>query len=263
MKLCFWNNEQICAAETEYNVGLPGHVWLSAPVDWTVGKHYKLEDGSIVELSILDYDPKRLRVHRVLPETMDPLISDFTILGFRKVAPHYDRGRKIKAEYKCVDKDEVIVEKIFTDIRDSGTGRLTDIQVLFNWYCEDNTIGASKTESVKSFNKAQSETEERKRRERAIDFLVSEGKDTQIESIMDALFTHYYNVQQIFKEKGTSEFADAMNNETDATINNYLALRVPFTSDPSYTVPIKESILYQISALSEAALLATLQPAGS
>ena len=263
MKLCFWNGEMICASNVEYNVNLPGHQWFDAPIDYDSSKVYKYEDSQIQEVPIIEYDPKRLRVHRVLPMNMDPLISDFTILGFKKMAPHYDRGRKIKAEYKCVLKDELIVEKIFTDIRDPGTGRLTDLQVLFNWYAEDGTIELSKTETVKTFNKAQSETMERNRRERSLDFLISEGRGTAIEPIMDILFAHYHDEQLVFKEKGNSNFADAINNETDPTINGYLDIRVPFASDPlNYDVPIRESILYQIKAIDEAALMAVVQPIG-
>ncbi len=259
MKLCFWNNEMLCSSTQERDVGLPGHIWLDAPSDFDSNKKYKLEDGVITEVLIGEYDPTRLRVHRVLPLNMDPLISDFTILGFRKVAPHYDRGRKIKSEYKCVDKDELIVEKIFTDIRDSSTGRLIALQVLFNWYAEDNTIQASKTEMVKLFNKAQSETEERKRRERAIDFLISEARYTPNEPYVTALMLHYETQINHFKTKAAADFASALENETDPTILAILSARVPFASDPTYTVPIKESIQYQIGVLDETGLLATLE----
>lgn len=261
MKLCFWNGELICSSDQERDIGLPGHQWFDAPADYSIDKVYKYEDSQIQEVPVADHDPKRLRVYRVLPESQDALISDFTILGFRKVAPHYDRGRKIKAQYKCVDKDELIVEKIFTDVRDSSTGRLTGIQVLFNWYCEDNTIGASKTETVKLFNKAQAETEERKRRERSIDFLISEARYTENEPYVTMLMLHYETQINHFKSKAADDFNTAMNNETDPTILAILASRVPFASDNSYTVPIKESIQYQIGSLDEAGLLATLAPA--
>lgn len=251
----------VCSSEADYDVKLFGHQWLDAPEDYDHTKMYKLVSGEVEEVPVVDYDPKRLRVHRVLPSSNNPLISDFTILGFRKVAPYYDRGIKYKAEYKCTDKDEVIVEKIFTDIRDTSTGRLTDLQVLFNFYCEDGTIGLSKTEVVKSYNKAQAETEERKRRERALDFLISEARHTALEPVMDALIFHYHNDIVLYKEKASPSFAAAINAETDPTIQAYLEIRVPFSADPlNYTIPVKESILYQIHALDEAGLLASLLP---
>lgn len=202
-----------------------------------------------------------LRIFRALDPSMNPLTSDFSILGFRKKAPHYDRGRKIKAEYWCVDKDEVIVEKIFTDVRDPVTGRLTDLQVTFNWYDENNQIALTKTEIVKELNKAQAETIERQRRERAIDFLISEARYTPNEPYVTMLMLHYETQINHFKSKAADNFEHALMNETDPTISVILASRVPFASDNTYTVPIKESILYQIGALDEAGLLATLEPA--
>ena len=202
---------------------------------------------------------KELRVFRVLDINLDPLTSDFTILGFRKIAPHYDRGRKVKAEYKCVQYDDLVVEKIFRDIRDPQTGRLTDLEVTFNWYCEDGTIGLTKTEIVKELNKSQAETVERKRRARAIDFLVSEARYTANEAYINILMDHYDSEITKFISKNSSQFNDALNAETDPTILTILSARVPFASDHTYTVPIKESIQYQIGALGEASLLATLE----
>ena len=222
------------------------------------------EENTELQQTIDNHDPTptpELRVYRSLPKDMNPLISDFSILGFRKVAPHYDRGRKIKAEYKCVDKDEIIVEKIFSDIRDVNTGILTGLQVTFNWYDENNNIGLTKTEIVKQLNKAQAETIERQRRERAIDFLISEARNTPNEPFISALMLHYEVQINHFKTKSADDFATAIKNETDPTILAILQARVPFASDHSYTVPVKESILYQIGTLSEAELLTTLLPA--
>lgn len=206
-------------------------------------------------------NPNKLRIYRALNEDFDPLTSDFTILGFRKRAPHYDRGRKIRAEYHCAYNDELIVEKIFNDVKDPDTGRLIALQVTFNWYKEDNTIGLTKTEIVKELNKAQAETIERQRRERAIDFLISEARYTPNEPYVTMLMLHYETQINHFKSKAADDFAEALQNETDPTISFILASRVPFASNPAFTVPIKESILYQIGSLDEAGLLATLEPA--
>ena len=264
MRLCFWNNDQVCAAASDYDVKLLGHEWHDAPVDYDPTKIYRLSAGVVEEVPVVEYDPKRLRIYRVLPMSFDPLISDFTILGFRKIAPYYDRGIKYKAEYKCADKDELIVTKSFTDIRDPVTGRLTDLQILFEYYCEDGTVGLSKTEIAKSYNKAQAETEERKRRERSLDFLMSEARHTALEPIMDVVIEHYHTEQLLYKEKGSSQFADAMIAETDPTISAYLAIQVPFTSDPeNYTVSIIDATLYQLRAIDEATLLSRLTYIGT
>lgn len=229
-------------------------VYLSTPIT--------PQDKVDLDTFVSDHTPQivyDLRIFRALPRDRNPLIEDFSILGFRKKAPHYDRGRKIKAEYWCVDKDEVIVEKIFSDVRDEETGRLIALQVEFNWYNENDEIALTKTEIVKELNKAQAETIERQRRERAIDFLISEARYTVNEPYVTMLMLHYETQINHFKSKAADDFATAMENETDPTINAILASRVPFASDHSFTVPIKESILYQIGALDETGLLATLE----
>lgn len=204
---------------------------------------------------------KKLRVFRVLPENLNPLISDFTILGFSKRAPYYDRGRKIKAEYYCPTRNELIVQKIFKDIRNETTGRLEALEITFNWFCEDGTLGLTKTEKVKEFNKAQSETEERKRRERSIDFLVSEAKYTPLESVMEALLSAYDSEVIRYKEKGNSDFANAIKSETNTKLLEYLNLKVPFSADPDkYEVPVKEAVLYQLYAITEQELMSSLEP---
>jgi len=202
---------------------------------------------------------KQLRVFRSLDFDKDPLTSDFSILGFRKKAPHYDRGRKTKAEYHCAINDDMIVEKIFSDILENG--KLSKLQIEFRWFCEDGTIGLTKTEIVEDYSKAKAKTVLRERRERSIDFLISEGEDTPVEPIMNALISHYENVKDDYIKYGNDSFANAILNETDPTMNGYLDIRVPFTSDNNFNVPIRESILYQIGSLDEAGLLATLQPA--
>ena len=202
----------------------------------------------------------QLRVFRKLPLDWDPKISDFTILGFRKVAPQYDRGRKAQAKYLDDENGDLIVEKIFSDIRNES-GRLTDLQCKFNYYAEDGSIGMSKTEIIKSFNKSEAKTEERKRRERQMDYLLAEAEYTDAEPILDSIYSHYYDEQQRYKEDGADVLAEALNNETDTTIAFYLKIRVPLAVDPSFTIPIKEAILYQIGALDEAGLTAVMQPA--
>lgn len=207
-----------------------------------------------------------LRVYRVIPRDANPLITDFSILGFRKMAPYYDRGRKDKALYMCVDKEEIIVEKIFKDIRNDD-GRLTDLEITFNWYREDGTIGLSKKEIAKSYNKSEAKTEERKRRERQLDFLLAEGEDSAAAPILDDIFEHYYEQILHYKENGSSILADAINADSDPNnedadeqIAFYLTIRVPLAAMPdTHNVPIKEAILYQIGAISDAELMATVQ----
>lgn len=204
----------------------------------------------------------KLRVHRVLPESYDPLISDFTILGFRKQSPSYERGRKTKALYKCADKDEIIVEKIFNDVRDDS-GVLNALEIQFNWYREDGSIGLTKTEQAKTLNKYQAETEERQRRERQIDYLIAGAKGTPIESNLAAVFDLLYDEVIYYKEQGMNHgMVDKLNGITynpSASTPQELeqngmwyilnAIPLPRVDDPSKVIYVIQSIKYQIGAI--------------
>jgi hypothetical protein len=203
-----------------------------------------------------------LRVHRVLPDGTDPLISDFTILGFRKESPSYERGRKTRALYKCVDKDEVIVEKVFSDVIEDGV--LTGIKVNFRWYDEENNVGLEKTEVVRRFNKYEAETEQRKRRERQIDYLVAGAKGTPIEDHISKVFDMLYSEVILYKEQGVAEpMGKALDkikytptalpgSEAEETNNLWAVLnQVPLQrgDDPSKVIYVIQSIKYQIGLM--------------
>lgn len=203
-----------------------------------------------------------LRVYRVLPKDSNPLISDFAILGFRKISPSYERGRKTKSLYKCVNKDETIVEKIFTDVRDES-GTLTALEITFNWYNEAGEVGLTKTEQVKAFNKYQAETEERQRRERQIDYLVAGARGTPIEANINMVFDFLYEEVMIYKEKANAQpMIDKLNSityinnaSTQEEIENngmwYVlnSIPLPRNDDPTKIIYVIQSIKYQIGAM--------------
>lgn len=247
MKICFWNGDQICVASETYNTRLPSAIWLDVPVDYDSKKLYKLEDGVIVEVPLSEYDPTRLRVHRVLPENLNPLISDFTILGFKKLSPSYDRGKKLRAKYMCIEKDEIIVEKIFQDVRDEH-GILTGLNITFNWYSEDNIIRATKTELAKEFNKYEAETEERKRRYRQFDYLRASVKGTPFEYYIAILINHF-NVQiHKYQDDGIMDLNADMIAETDPTIRGILDA-VMARNDGLGDTTVMKSMQYQIGSI--------------
>jgi len=203
-----------------------------------------------------------LRVYRVLPKDSNPLISDFSLLGLRKESPSYERGRKTRAVYKCVEKEEVVVEKIFNDVRNEN-GTLTGIEVTFNWYNEDNEIGLSKTEIVRKYNKYEAETEERKRRGRQTDYLVAGAKGTPIEASINAVFDMLFNEVQVYEQKNNSSLVvskldsiqyienastpEEMENNGMWHILNNIAL--PRVDDPSKFIYVIQSIKYQYGAM--------------
>lgn len=183
---------------------------------------------------------EQLRVFRSLEIGFNPLNHDFTILGFKKVSPKYEKGKKTKAEYKCPTFDEVIVDKVFKDIRENGV--LKALEITFNWYNEEGEIGLTKKEIVKTYNIAEAETTERERRLKQIDYLVASAIGTPIESYVNDIFDHYYTQVEKYKSKGTKEFEDSINTENDATILNYLSIIVGANGET-----VKDSILNQIT----------------
>jgi len=188
-----------------------------------------------------------LRIYRHVPlsyNEYDIQAIDFTTIGLKKSSPSYDKGRKTKAYYLSPVDEALTVEKIFSDVVDVN-GKLIGLQVQFNWYNEDSTVGLTKTEIVKELNRYEAETIKRKRRERIIDYLVAGAEGTPIEPYVNAIFDHYYEQVDKYKQKGTEEFLTAINGETDQTILAYLAIELPVSGGG--TVTVKQSILGQIT----------------
>jgi hypothetical protein len=208
--------------------------------------------------SFIDRYPKdqdELRIHRVLPIEMDPLIQDFTVIGLRKQSPLYEKGRKTKAFYRDPNNDDLVVEKIFSDVVGNhkilnATGGfdeipgITGLQVTFNWYKEDGTIGLTKTEIVKELTRHEAETMLRQRRERAMDYLLGGAKGTPIEPYMNTIFDHYYDSILKYKENGSSALADNINGEDNPAIIPLLNIQIPQSVG---LVSVKQIILFEIS----------------
>jgi len=168
--------------------------------------------------------PSNLRIFRVLDPEVNPLIHDFTILGFRKMSPTYERGRKTSSLYM--------------------------LQVTFNWYDEENQITLTKTEIVKSFNKYEAQTEERKRRERQLDYMIASGKDTPIEPHIDTIFKHYSYQEQQYRTHGALDLAVDMKAETDPTILGILNIQtIPPGVHPYWPsgCTVMQGIIYQVT----------------
>lgn len=208
--------------------------------------HYDIGTFDLTQAVSFNPDDEKLVIYRKLPEGFNPLISDFSILGFKKVGPSYSRGRKNESTYVDETDGKMAVRKTFSDITDNN-GLLTAIQLHFEWFREDGQLGLEKTEVAREFNKIEAETVVRKRRERQLDFLIAGAKGTPIEPYIMAVFNHYHDEQLLYKEAGSSEFEDAVIAETDPTILGILDISVPRFDDPNLTIKVKDSILYQIT----------------
>ena len=66
---------------------------------------------------------------------------------------------------------------------------------------------------------------------------------------MDILI-HYYQAQiSLYEDYGTSDWLDAINNETNQEILGYLSITVPRLDDPTKTITVKDSMIYQITGV--------------
>lgn len=188
-----------------------------------------------------------LRIKKYIGDNTNPLISDFSIVGLNKVSPTYHRGIKKSAVYQDPSNGKKVVEKIFSDVLDQSQEHIIGLEVQFNWYDETDNIGLTKTEIVKSLNKAEEKTLLRNRRERQIDFLLAGAESTPIEPIVNALINHYSNEVDLYITHGVDNWETAINNESNTTILGYLNIEVPRTDNPGILITIKNSMLYQIT----------------
>lgn len=212
------------------------------------------EEKEQLDQAIIDHLPEQeyaLRIYRVVSEEYDhdyiKSQVDFSLLGFRKMSPSYDRGKKTRALYKCINKDEIIVEKVFNDVRNQK-GILSALSVTFNWYDENNEIALTKTEEVKQYNIFEAETEERKRRYRQFDYLRASVKGTPHEPYIAALINHYQWQIDAYKNDGLYTLNTDMLNETDPMINAILNAPVARNDGLGATTVLK-SIQYQIGTI--------------
>lgn len=195
-----------------------------------------------------------LRIWRILSPLVNPLKVDFTILGFRKISPNYDRGRKVKAEYRCIATGDLVIEKVFTDKIDISTGRVSGLEITFNWYKQDGSIGITKTEEVKEYNRFESETLQRRRREKQLDYLVGSAKGTPIEPYVGVVFASFAVQEQKYITHASPDLAQdlsaAMQDDSpeNAQLYSILNIDVPRNDSPTQTIKLGDSILYQIGA---------------
>ena len=180
----------------------------------------------------LQVEPEFLILWRVQPPSMDTFISDFRLLGLRKVRGPRASGRKPWTRY--YHGQDLVVEVVFSDVRDGGT--LTGISAVFNWYREDGTIGETKTELVERFTPSERQAEVRKRREHRVkDVFDKAATRAEVSNVL----SYYMNELAQFEKFGVSRIRQAMDNETDPAIVEALSKR--YTADSPAS--IKETLL--------------------
>ena len=220
---------------------IAGEAWPTSRINEFESLFEAIDSGNVVRELV----EGELRIHKYLRPGQPVTGVDFSILSLRKKSPSYDRGRKLSALYMN-DVDEVVVSKTFEDLRSEEDGSLMGIVIRFDWFKTDGSVGITKTEVAKEFNKYEAQTENRKRRERTIDYLIAGTKGTPIEQFMSMIFDHYADQIQKFKDKGTDDLASAILSEENPQINGILGIKLP-RADGSF-VTVQDSMLYQVSA---------------
>jgi len=184
-------------------------------------------------------EPPRLRIFNFIEEYQNPRTTDFTIIGLTKEAPAYEKGRKVRAQYHDPKTGDIVVEKIFKDIIRSG--RLSSLDITFNWYDESGEVSVTKTDTVRNYSFDEAETALRHRRAKQMDYLKGFSRGTPLEAYMDVLFSYYEHERLAYVESGSVELQDAIMTEDDSDMLAILNAPV------SEGVTVSMAILNQIT----------------
>lgn len=202
----------------------------------------------IISDIIINHNKNKINTYLLIDDYLDKndniLTTDVSVLGLRKKSPMYMRGRKTMACYHGEDGTP-IVEKRFKDLRDEN-GVLSELEITFNWFNNDGTIGLTKIDIAKEYNIYEAEREEEKRRCRQFAYLRASAKNTPNEPFITLITRHYQNEIDLYKSEGDLLLKDSMNNETDPTISAILNTEVDRNDDPTKKITVKNSILYQM-----------------
>ena len=183
-------------------------------------------------------------------------------LGLTPQAWKFTRGRKTIREY-LDDNSDVKVTVEYTYTMSDGDRVTTPVTKTIKWYKNDGSVGLEKvrnlTYSVKDLKKIHREI-----RQGRVDYMVGAGEElatvaltlpepyktsfTQAAQSVDTILDHYEVEINHYISRGTTEWEDAVNNETDPTISTLLDLMVrPPDAEFVAGLTIKQTILHQLT----------------
>ena len=206
--------------------------------------HFAVEEANALIESkdvVRVWQPDDFVISQIVGDVKDPTQIDFTIIGLRKETPKYEKGRKTACQYFF--GDTLAVAKTFTDVIEED--QLVGIEIVFTWYNLEGNVKATKAERAVTFNKYSALTEQRKRRERAVDYLVAGSVDTPLETYVALIFEHYRVQIQTFISTGSSVFQEAIQSEANPQISQLLGIEVAPEKYPGFTLAM--SMLGQIT----------------
>lgn len=167
--------------------------------------------------------------------------------GVIKGDPEFVKGVKIKTDFYCDEKDNVVVRQTYTDVLDEN-GFLVGINMKIEWLDEMGNPALFKT-VTNSLPISSASEEIRNRRKRQINYLQEAGTRLGVKQYIDMLFGFYsakvisgktLNFLNNYIENGSKEFESAIKSETDEQILAILNAKLPDD------ITVKDSILNQI-----------------
>lgn len=165
--------------------------------------------------------------HSAVTETTIPgiLAIPFNTLGYESEVPEYSAGGR-KVSHRFVDGDRKVVERIFSDRKEDGTGKFLGVDIQFNYFDNSETqqITASKT-WFKPFSPMEAANHLQGRRRRRYQLLEQDAEDLGIKPLAVALLLKFNNEKlihieanddtlikdKILTEKETGELKDQLN----------------------------------------------------
>lgn len=193
------------------------------------------------------------------------LILDIQHLGLTQNPWDYRRGAKTERIYNCVTDGNICVKHLFTYTFSNGERDIQDIHVKIEWYDASEQVKLTK-EYDKLMSAKQRKQINREIRQGRLDHLEGEAENlrtlalgvpepfkTQYNTVadnLDFLFSHYQTEVNSYIQRGTMDFENAVNNETDPTILAILAIpALPPQPEFPNGMTVKESIIYQLTGV--------------
>ncbi len=196
--------------------------------------------------------------------SLDELIrTDIQFLGLNQESWGFERGARTERLYKDGSNTAIRDYYTYTMTNDDRavTGLDRHIEFFDNSGAIIHTIDISKPQNVKSIRSLNREI-----RQGRLDYLESHAENLRdlaatlpepaksqyilVADSIDLMFAHYKVEVEEYISRGTMSFENAVNNETDATILNILAIaaRAPDADFPN-GLTVKQSIIYQLTGV--------------
>lgn len=204
-------------------------------------------------------DIEELRIYQQLKDTVSDSLPDvhkesIRNLGLKKTARISEKGRRTLRTYDN-ELEEVVIKDVYEYVM--AGKKIKSYTRKLEWLKIDGSVGITKTidEEVASGKIIELNIQVRKNQ---INYLREKGEDLRLEAeslpspykeqyiqvadMVDSLFVHYENEIVHYEKLGSTEFEDAVNNESDASVQGILSIPV---NDEGETV--KQLIIDQIT----------------